>query len=103
MELSAIDTIPSHREIGVSAVLRRVSKLHGSISSVPGAAASTDDDESCRYHGDISTRQALFCDKPIPPHLLDFKKYFYFYQVNLRRTHPTQNVKGIGVSLRTRN
>jgi len=102
MELSAIDTIPGHAGIGVSAALRRVSKLHGNISSVPGATVSTED-SSCRYHGDIATREVLFCDKPIQPHHLNFRKYFYFYQVNLVRTHPTQNVKGIGVSLRTRS
>lgn len=102
MELSAVDSIPGHLGSVVSAVLRRVSKLHGRITNVPGAVINSED-ENCRYHGDPATREVLFCDKPIEPQLLDFTQYFYFYQVNIKRTHPTQKVQGIGVSLRSRN
>ena len=98
MELSAMSGIPSHRGSIVSAVLRRVDKLNGSVMSVPGAVIDSEE-EICNYHGNW----VKFCDKPIQPYLLDFTTNFYFYQVNLKRTHPTQDVEGIGVSLRTRD
>lgn len=96
MELSARSGIPFHRGSIVSAALRRVNKLNGITSSVPGAVIDSED-EGCRYHGN----QVKFCDKPIQPNLLDFTTYYYFYQVNLKRTHPSQDVHGIGLSVRT--
>lgn len=97
MELSARSGIPFHRGSIVSAALRRVNKLSGITTSVPGAVIDSEDEVGCRYH----SNEVKFCDKSIQPYLLDFTTYYYFYQVNLKRTHPTQDVHGIGLSVRT--